>query len=217
MTRLLTTTAVLALLAAAPAWAQATRPTTTGTAATAAGSQALAQQDADFAKDAAIGGRFEVDMGKTAQSKAQSQDVKDFGKHMVDDHGKANDKLAAVAKDLKITLPSALDQKHKDTVDRLSKLSGDQFDREYMAEMVKDHQEDAGKFQKEIASGNNAQLKAFATETLTVIQQHQKMAQDTQSKLGPPRTAGAPATSSSGSSGTRPSPSGTSPSTSGTR
>ena len=130
MTRLLATTAVLALLAAAPAWAQATRPTTNGTADTAASAQAIDQQDADFAKEAAIGGRYEVDLGKTAQSKGQNQAVKDFGKHMADDHGKANDKLTAVAKDLKLTLPSALDQKHKDTVDRLSKLSGDQFDRD---------------------------------------------------------------------------------------
>ena len=107
MTRLLATTAVIALLAAAPAWAQATRPTTTGTANTAGSAQALDQQDADFAKDAAIGGRFEVDMGKTAESKGQNQAVKDFGKHMVDEHSKANDKLTAVAKDLKLTLPSA--------------------------------------------------------------------------------------------------------------
>jgi putative membrane protein len=209
MTRLLATTAVLALFAAAPAWAQATsRPTTTGTANTAASAQALDQQDADFAKDAAIGGRFEVDMGKTAESKGQNQAVKDFGKHMVDDHSKANDKLTAVAKDLKLTLPSALDQKHKDTVDRLSKLSGAQFDREYIAEMVKDHQEDASQFQKQISAGKNAQLKSFASDTLPMIQQHLKMAQDTQSKLGPPATAGAPATTSSGSSGARPSGSG---------
>jgi putative membrane protein len=208
MTRLLATTAVLALLAAAPAWAQATRPTTTGTANTAASAQALDQQDADFAKDAAIGGRFEVDMGKTAESKGQNQAVKDFGKHMVDEHSKANDKLTAVAKDLKLTLPSALDQKHKDTVDRLSKLSGAQFDREYIAEMVKDHQEDASQFQKQISAGKNAQLKSFASDTLPMIQQHLKMAQDTQSKLGAPATAGAPATTSSGSSGARPSGSG---------
>ena len=204
MTRLLTTTAVLALLAAAPAWAQATRPTTNGTSSMAAQSQALAQQDADFAKDAAIGGKFEVEMGKTAQSKGKSQDVKDFGKKMVDDHTKANDKLAAVAKDLKITLPSALDQQHKDTADRLSKLSGDQFDREYAATMVKAHGEDLAAFEKEISTGQNAQLKQFASDTVPMIKQHQTMAKDMQTKLGPPATASAPATTSSGSSGMKP-------------
>ena len=209
MTRLLTTTAVLALLAAAPAWAQATSPTTSGTASTAASTQALDQQDADFAKEAAIGGRFEVDMGKTAESKGQNQAVKDFGKQMVDDHGKANDKLAAVAKDLKVTLPSALDQKHKDTVDRLSKLSGDQFDRDYAAEMVKDHKEDQAAFEKEISQGKNAQLKSWASDTLTVIKHHLTMAQDLQTKLGPPATASTPGTTSAGSSGAKPSSSGT--------
>jgi putative membrane protein len=147
-------------------------------------------------------------MGKTAQSKGQNQAVKDFGKQMVDDHGKANDKLTAVAKDLKITLPSALDQKHKDKVDQLSKLSGNQFDRAYAAEMVKDHQEDQAAFEKEISTGKNAQLKSFASDTLTVIKRHLTMAQDLQTKLGPPATAGAPATTSSGSSGAKPSTSG---------
>ena len=208
MTRLLATTAVLALVAAAPAWAQATRPTTGGTAATQASSQMLEQQDADFAKEAAIGGRFEVDMGKTAESRGKSQAIKDFGKQMVDDHGKANDKLATVAKDLKFTLPSALDQKHKDTIDRLSKLSGDQFDREYAAEMVKDHKADQAAFEKEISVGKNAQLKAWTTDTLNTVKHHLTMAQDLQTKLGPPATAGAPATTSSGSSGARPSTSG---------
>lgn len=190
MTRILTTTAVLALLAAAPAWAQIG-----GTPN---------QQDRDFVNEAAIGGKYEVDLGKAAEGKAGNQAVKDFGKRMVDDHTKANDKLATVAKDLQLTVPTALDQKHKDIQDRLAKLSSEQFDHDYMAEMVKDHQEDAALLEKEIGSGANAQVKSFASETLPTIQEHLKLAQDTQAKLGPPLTSSTPGTSSSGASGTAP-------------
>jgi putative membrane protein len=211
MKRLLTTTALLTLLAAAPAWAQSTTPSPrtndTGVVATQA---QLSKQDQDFVNDAAIGGKAEVELGKLAQKQSKNQAVKDLGKHMEDDHSKANDKLAAVAKDLKLTLPRDLDKKHKDTSDRLAKLSGDQFDREYVSEMLKDHQEDIAKFQKEIDSGQNSQIKSFASTTLPTLQQHLKMVQDTQAKLGNavPQTSSAPGTSQSGSSGARPSGSG---------
>lgn len=204
MTRLLTTTALLALLAAAPSWAQTGAPTTGGTATSSAKAQEITQQDRDFAKEAAIGGKLEVDLGKVAESKGENQAVKDFGKRMVDDHSKANDKFAALAKDLQLTLPTSLDQKSKDAEDRLSKLSGSQFDHDYIADMVKDHQEDIVLFQKETASGGNAQIKSFASDTLPMLQQHLKMAQDTQAKLGAAPIASTPGAAGSGASGTTP-------------
>jgi hypothetical protein len=76
--------------------------------------------------------------------------------------------------------------------------------------MLKDHQEDIAKFQKEIDSGQNSQIKSFASTTLPTLQQHLKMVQDTQAKLGNavPQTSSAPGASQSGSGGARPSGSG---------
>ena len=50
--------------------------------------------------------------------------MKAFGQMMVNDHSQANDELKKVASQLKIQLPTQLDQKHKDLVDKLSKLQG---------------------------------------------------------------------------------------------
>jgi putative membrane protein len=74
------------------------------------------------------------------------------------------------------------------TVRSLSSLSGPEFDRAYIDEMVKDHQQDMQEFQNASASLDDQQLKQCATDLLPTIQEHYRMAQDLQSKLGGPGT-----------------------------
>ena len=57
-------------------------------------------------KKAAKGGMMEVTMGQVAEQKAQSDDVKSFGKRMVTDHSKANDELKSIASKKGVQLPS---------------------------------------------------------------------------------------------------------------
>jgi putative membrane protein len=78
-------------------------------------------------------------------------------------------------------------------IDRLEKLKGAAFDREYVRDMVQDHQKDVQEFQKEAQSGSNPQLKAFAQETLPTLQQHLQMAQQLESKMGSAHSSAAPA------------------------
>jgi len=87
--------------------------------------------DKDFAVRAAQDGMAEIELGNLAVQKGSSQDVKDFGRKLVQDHGKANADLREIAAKEGITLPSEFAQKHRDLKDRLSKLSGAEFDREF--------------------------------------------------------------------------------------
>src|SRR3954468_1889404 len=105
-------------------------------------SPSLVKTDASFMKQAADGGMAEIALGNLAVSKASSDDVKKFGQRMVDDHSKANDQLKQLASSKGIDVPSELNAKDKATKERLSKLSGEQFDRAYMQHMVKDHTKD---------------------------------------------------------------------------
>jgi putative membrane protein len=139
--------------------------------------------DTKFAKEAAQGGMMEVELGKVAVKNASSEKVKQFGQRMVDDHTKAGDELKSVAAKDNITLPSDLDAKHKAMVDKMSAMTGTQFDRAYMRDMVKDHTQDVADFQKEANGGSNADLKAFAGKTLPTLQQHLTLAQETESSL----------------------------------
>jgi len=134
--------------------------------------------DKKFAMDAAMGGMAEVELGKLAAEKATNPDVKQFAQRMVDDHGKANDELKTIASKESIDLPSQLDSKHQAVLDRLSKLSGADFDKAYVKEMVKDHDMDVKEFQREAQNGQNAALRDFASKTLPTLQEHQKMIHD---------------------------------------
>jgi putative membrane protein len=148
----------------------------TPTRSTAASSQA-STADHQFIMEAARGGMAEVELGQLAKDKAQSDAVKQFGERMVTDHGKANDELKTLAQSKNITLPADLDAKHKATKDKLSKLSGAQFDRAYMQEMVSDHQKDVNEFRKQSQSAKDPEVKAWAAKTLPTLQEHLQMAQ----------------------------------------
>ena len=139
--------------------------------------------DMKFAMEAAMGGMEEVELGRVAAQKGASDEVRQFGQRMVDDHSKANDDLMQVATSKGWTLPTALDPKHQADVQRLSALSGEAFDREYVKMMVKDHKKDVGEFQKESARGADADVKAFATRTLPTLQEHLQMIQRIDDKM----------------------------------
>jgi putative membrane protein len=151
----------------------------------------LSSGDRDFMTKAAIGGMEEVQLGRMAAQKGASNDVKQFGQRMVDDHSRANSELMSLAAQKNVTLPTTLDQQHQDDVDRLTKLSGAAFDREYMTMMVKDHIEDVSEFERESASGSDADVKAWAGRTVPTLRQHLQMAQETATKVGAGGAGGA--------------------------
>jgi len=144
-------------------------------AAAAGGS--LSRKDAKFMQEVAADGLAEVELGKLAQQKASSDDVKKFAQMMVDDHTKALDDLKSAAGTHNITWPTTLDADHKKLSDRLSKLSGAGFDREYMQAMVDGHKKVAADLRKESQSGTDADLKAWASKTLPTVEAHLKQAE----------------------------------------
>jgi putative membrane protein len=139
--------------------------------------------DKSFVMKAAQGGMTEVQLGQIAADKGGTQDIKDFGSKMVTDHGKANDELKSIASSKGITLPSTLDSKHQAMVDKMSAKSGADFDKAYVAAMVKAHEKDDALFSKEASSGDDADIKAFAAKTDQVIKMHLAMIKDIQSKM----------------------------------
>jgi putative membrane protein len=154
------------------------------------GKPKLSMADQKFVKDAAQGGMAEVELGNLAVQKASSDEVKKFGQRMVDDHSKANDKLKEVASQEGLTLPESPNAAQKATKTRLSKLSGDQFDKAYMNNMVKDHKQDVADFQKESSNGHDEAIKDFASQTLPTLQDHLKEARSIAPKATQARATG---------------------------
>jgi len=140
--------------------------------------------DKKFAKEAALGGLAEVELGKVAQQKASSDAVKQFAQKMIDDHTKANGELKQVASKEGLDIPDALDKKHQARIDRMGKLSGADFDKAYIKDQLKDHKDDVKKFQDEAKNGTLPGVKEFATKTLPTLEQHLQMVKDLQKSGG---------------------------------
>ncbi len=145
---------VACALAGAPAFGQGGRDKPTGERATPPRSVESPQAEhADvqgFINDMTIAGFTEVQLGKVATERAASADVKAFGRMMVKDHSQAGDELKTVAAQMEVQQPAQLDQKHKDLIDKLSRLQGAEFDREYINAMVQGHQEVLGKLRARV-------------------------------------------------------------------
>lgn len=133
--------------------------------------------DTSFAKRAAQGGMAEVAMGKLAESHGQSADVKAFGAKMVQDHSTANDQLKVAAEQEHIQLPTSPSSKQQATLNHLSKLNGEAFDKAYGQTMVKDHKKDISEFKQEIQHGTSSPIQTFAKTTLPTLQEHLSMAE----------------------------------------
>ena len=149
----------------------------------------IARADASFIKKAAAGGMAEVELGKLAQQRAGSDAVKQFGARMEKDHSAANEKLKSIAAAKGVELPAPDDKKvHKDMA-KLQDKSGADFDKAYMKHMVGDHKKDVSTFEKEAKSGKDADVKAFAAETLPTLKEHRELAEKTYNSVKGSRVA----------------------------
>jgi putative membrane protein len=135
-------------------------------------------KDEAFVRVAARGGLAEIELGKLAMDQGSNEGVKAFGTRMVAEHTKAGDELKKAAKEENIGLPTDLSAKDQTTYDRLSKLSGADFDQAYAQDMVKDHQQDLRDFQREANHGNDDVIRSFASATVPMIQQHLDQAKE---------------------------------------
>lgn len=142
----------------------------------------LSAQDTEFVAHAAIGGMTEVKLGKIAQQNSQNAVIRNFGKAMVDDHSKANDKLKAIATKKGMTMPKDPDAEHKAAIDMLAAKKGADFDTAYAAKMKEDHDKTIDLFRAEADEGSDADLRQFAKDTLPTLEHHKAMTEKLDTK-----------------------------------
>ena len=149
-----------------------------------------------FVEKAAISNMAEIQLGQLAQQKAQNPEVKQFAQTMVDEHTKAQSELQQAASAAGISVPSALDSKHQKIHEKLSNLSGSEFDKQYMKVMVDSHN-DTRKLLEKRAGKSNASSSYHGSGS------------DMGSSAGTSGTSGATGTSGTGSAGASGTASGT--------
>jgi putative membrane protein len=152
--------------------------------AAAAVSHASTSAASRFVMQAAEGGTMEVAKGKLAAQKGAHEGVKQFGQKMVDDHSKVNDELKTIAGAKHITLPGEMPHSPMHaTLAKLEKLEGAAFDRAYVEDQIRDHQKTIALFEREVKTGKDAELKAFAEKTLPTLKEHLTTVQDLKAKV----------------------------------
>jgi putative membrane protein len=139
--------------------------------------------DSHFMERAAQGDQAEIQMGRLAAQHASSQQVKQFGQRMVQDHSKANGQLMNIASQQGVTLPDKVDRKDQKQYDHLASLNGHKFDQAYMKYMIKDHKKDASEFKHEAEHAKNREVQNFASQTEPTLQEHLRLAKQTKNKL----------------------------------
>jgi len=128
----------------------------------------------DFVKKAAQTDLYEIEAGKIASEKGQSEAVKQYGQQMIEAHTKTSEELKSIVQSEKLdaTLPDKLDRKHRKFIDELNEAKPEDFDKTYLAQQVRAHGKAADLFDAYAEGGDNAALKQFAANTLPAIKQH---------------------------------------------
>ena len=134
--------------------------------------EVMNEDQSDFLVEATNGGMLEVEMGKLAQDKASHARVKAFGSMMVKDHTELNQEIKDLASKKQLTLPGSIASDEQDDLNKLRKLSGRDFDQEYMRMMVDDHEKDIKKFEDASENHKDSDVQTFAAKTLPKLRAH---------------------------------------------
>jgi putative membrane protein len=132
----------------------------------------LSTKDQDFILAAAQGGMTEVKLGELAMRNGVTDDVKSFGQLMVKDHTAINEELKALAALKGVMLPTSLDSKHQEVVDKMATLTGFKFDDAYISNMKKDHKMDLEEFKDESEQTNDMEIKNFLEKSIPIVEAH---------------------------------------------
>jgi len=141
------------------------------------------QQDKDFLKTASQANVDEIKMAELAEKRAADPDVRGFARLMVKDHETLGDKVAPFASNWDLTPPTTMDADHQEEWNKLDKMRGKDFDKRFIDDMVKDHEQAYDLFHKEVLDTHDQQFKPVVEEGQSMVVAHLNMAKSLQSKL----------------------------------
>lgn len=143
----------------------------------------LSSQDRTFMAQLKEANKAEIDAGQTASTKGMNDSIRMYGQYMVTEHTMAMTSLDSLAGVLGVTLSDTLSAEHTALKQRLSTLSGYDYDTAYINAQVKDHQKVIQMMQTEISNGQQTGVKGYANRYLPHIQMHLTMADSIKMKL----------------------------------
>jgi putative membrane protein len=132
----------------------------------------------------------EIKEGRVAKSKASNRDVKAFADKMLIDHTRLDKSSMALASKMQVRPESSpgsekLKASAMQDEQKLSSLSGSDFDKAYVEAQIKDHQTVLDTLDRQlIPNAKSAELKAELLRARPVIADHLQHAQQLQAAMG---------------------------------
>lgn len=128
--------------------------------------------DADFFIQAVSANQRKVRLSESAEKNASDPKVKEFAARMVKEHTQLADALAKQAEGLKVVVAAGQEKETRDALDRLGKLTGPEFDRAYLTEMVAGHEGSQKMFEGYSKTTTNTGLKTFTADVAASEKKH---------------------------------------------
>jgi putative membrane protein len=135
--------------------------------------------DTKFVKEANQISLAEIQLGKLAQQKSVNAAIKKYGEKLAQDHTRMNEELGALARKKNITLSKELDSSERQHVDRMSKMSGSEFERAFTKHMIDGHEKAIEKFEMAKKNGRDPDVRAWAEKRIETLKEHLEAARST--------------------------------------
>lgn len=145
--------------------------------------RAVTDDDKKFLATAAQSDQNEIALSQLADQKATNPAVKAFAGKMVTEHTHMTESMKPFADSWGLTPPSGPDADHQKELDKLTGLSGNDFDKEYMSQMVTDHSKALSAFTSEAKDTKDVKFRAAVIKGKTAVAAHKNMAYDLKKKL----------------------------------
>jgi putative membrane protein len=134
--------------------------------------QGAVRADRNFFHEATTDNVLEIQLGQLAQSRAQSAAVKQFGQRMVADHTKQRDEWLRMASNNGLEFTPGMGPNHRKKLTKLQKLSGREFDRAFMTQMVQDHKDYIDYFEREGRAARSNQVRRLVERDIPILRDH---------------------------------------------
>lgn len=131
-----------------------------------------AKTDKEFVAHAIACSIGEVKISEQAVKNAKDEEVKKFAQRMVDEHTKLRDAMLERAKEFKLGVVQGVAREKADQMERLGKLDGAAYDREYIRLMIEDHEKALKDCEKWAREAKDADLQALLRKTGPTIKEH---------------------------------------------
>lgn len=132
----------------------------------------------NFVQKAMMGGMMEKELGQMAVKRGNTRDVRDLGMMLANNHSNADMKLEEVAKDMNIKVPEKLDREHQHTLDELKLKSDNEFSKEFVNLVIKNHKNDIAAFKNAEEKVPEGKLDEWIENTIPVMEKHLSKAED---------------------------------------